>query len=419
MKHPPHASVRHGSGVVCFARILCHFWENLPRTYRESPFLTLDHHLLDSSCPPPSLSSSPRAPNDDNTQSYESLRSDEPLQSDKPLQSDESVQSDEPLSKKPRLCSKENVLPLPEIPIPMRSTHSFFRKSEGKNCRILLDEIWQLTFVVQDKEALNEIQQHKPLEDGIVVEGGESKKCEEVSSKARPIEKRCKASLPKRKTKSKYSGRVGGKAAMYRKTCFVHVPVLSATKPRTASHKRPNPASEVAPKLKVVNGVKQEKNREDVVGATCASANQPTAENPKIEAVHSVNEGTQHQNREDVVGAARASAETQQNEAVHSVRRDVLGVVEAACASANQPAAAKQNNQAVHSKETLTSAKKDPPSLTPKKYQEGNARKNTGPQGELPTPQITVISDQTLGPTIWLTLRHVDPNDTKSKLTLL
>ena len=103
----------------------------------------------------------------------------------------------------------------------MRSTHPFFGKSEGKKCRILLDEIQQLTFVVPDKEALvglnkelsrllNEMQQHKPLEDGIVVEGGESKKCEKVSSKASPIEKRCKASLPKRKTKSKYSGR-GGK----------------------------------------------------------------------------------------------------------------------------------------------------------------------------------------------------------------
>ena len=281
--------------------------------------------------------------------------------------------------------------------------------------------------MVQNKEALvglnkelsrllNEMQQHKPLEDGLVVEGGESKKCEKVSSKASPIEKRCKASLPKRKTKSKYSGRVGEKAAMCRMTCFVHVPVLSATKPRTASHKRTNPAiaSEVAPKVKVINGVKQEKNREDVVGATCASANQATAENPKIEAVHSVNERTQHQNREDVVGATCASADqpTAENpkiEAVHSVNEitqhqngeDVVG---AACSSANQPTAAKQNNQAVHSKETLMSARKDPPSLTPKKYQEGNGRKNTGPQGELPTPQITVISDDTLGPTIWLTL---------------
>ena len=83
----------------------------------------------------------------------------------------------------------------------MRSTHSFFRKSEGKKCRILLDEIRQLTFVVQDKEALvglnkelsrllNEMQQHKPLEDGLVVEEGESKKCEKVSSKVSPIEKR-------------------------------------------------------------------------------------------------------------------------------------------------------------------------------------------------------------------------------------
>lgn len=45
-------------------------------------------------------------------------------------------------------------------------------------------------------------------------------------------------------------------------------------------------------------------------------------------------------------------------------------------------------------------------------------RTYTGPQGELPTPQITLISDETLGPTIWLTLRHVDPDDAKSKLTL-
>ena len=90
-----------------WSRLLCkHFfaifkhlpewkWEKLPRTYRESPFLTLDHHLRDSSCPPLSLSSSPRAPNDDNTQSYE------------PLQSDESVQSDEPLSKKPDCIKKK------------------------------------------------------------------------------------------------------------------------------------------------------------------------------------------------------------------------------------------------------------------------------------------------------------------------
>ena len=96
--------------------------------------------------------------------------------------------------------------------------------------------------MVQDKEALvilnmelsrllNEMQQHNPLEDGLIVEGGESKKGEKVSSKASPIETRCKASLPKRKTKNKYSWRVGEKAAMYRKTCFVHVPVLSARKP--------------------------------------------------------------------------------------------------------------------------------------------------------------------------------------------
>lgn len=114
-----------------------------------------------------------------------------------------------------RKCSSSSRNPYPNEIHP-----SLFRKSEGKKCRLLLDKIRQLTFVVQDKEALvglnkelsrllNEMQQHKPLEDGLVVEGGGSKKCEEVSSKASPIEKRCKASFSKRKTKSKYSGRVG------------------------------------------------------------------------------------------------------------------------------------------------------------------------------------------------------------------
>ena len=177
-------------------------WEKLPWTYRELPFLTLDHRLLDSSCPPPSLSSSPRAPNDDNTQSYEPL------------------QSNEPLSKKTKTVFKRKCSSSSRNPYPNEIHPSLFRKSEGKKCRLLLDKIRQLTFVVQDKEALvglnkelsrllNEMQQQKPLEDGLVVEGGGSKKCEEVSSKASPIEKRCKASFPKRKTKSKYSGRVG------------------------------------------------------------------------------------------------------------------------------------------------------------------------------------------------------------------
>lgn len=114
-----------------------------------------------------------------------------------------------------RKCSSSSRNPYPNEIHP-----SLFRKSEGKKCRLLLDKIRQLTFVVQDKEALvglnkelsrllNEMQQHKPLEDGLVVEGGGSKKCEEVSSKASPIEKRCKASFSKRKTKSKYSGWVG------------------------------------------------------------------------------------------------------------------------------------------------------------------------------------------------------------------
>lgn len=100
-------------------------WEKLPQTYWESPFLTLDHHLLDLSCPPLSLSSSPRAPNDDNTQSYE------PLKSDEPLQSDESVQSYEPLSKKPRLfkrtCPSSSRNPYPN------EIHPFlFQKEQGE-----------------------------------------------------------------------------------------------------------------------------------------------------------------------------------------------------------------------------------------------------------------------------------------------
>ena len=105
-----------------------------------------------------------------------------------------------------------------------------------------------------------------------------------------------------------------------------------------------NQATAENPKIEAVHSANertQQHNREDVVAAVSASANQAMAENPKIEAVHSVNERTQHQNREDVVGAACAPPETQQNQAVHSVRKDVLGVVEAACASANQPTAAK------------------------------------------------------------------------------
>lgn len=113
--------------------------------------------------------------------------------------------------KKSWLCSKENVSLIPETAIPIRFTHHQ-KKSEGKKCRILLDEIRQLTFVVQDQQALanlykelsslrDEIQQFKTSEDGLVIEGGESspfmRKSIKMENKARSsIENRCKTSLP-------------------------------------------------------------------------------------------------------------------------------------------------------------------------------------------------------------------------------
>ena len=96
----------------------------------------------------------------------------------------DSPQLDETLPKKPWLCSKENVSPIPETAISIGSTHHQ-KKREGKKCCILLDEIRQLTFVVQDQQASanryrelsslrDEIQQFKTSEDGLVIEGGES-----------------------------------------------------------------------------------------------------------------------------------------------------------------------------------------------------------------------------------------------------
>ena len=99
--------------------LLCkHFpewkWDKLPWTYRESPFLTLDHRLLDSSCPPPSLSSSPRAPNDDNTQSYEPL------------------QSNEPLSKKNKDCIQKKMFFLFQKPLSQWDPPIPFQKERGE-----------------------------------------------------------------------------------------------------------------------------------------------------------------------------------------------------------------------------------------------------------------------------------------------
>lgn len=68
-------------------------WENLPEEYRESPFITLDSHLLNGTeCPTqPSSIASPEVTQD-------------------------SLQSDEPLSKR-RKCSSENDPTLPQAPI--------------------------------------------------------------------------------------------------------------------------------------------------------------------------------------------------------------------------------------------------------------------------------------------------------------
>ena len=152
-EHHPHANA-----------IFTHFpewnWEKLPPNYRNSSYLTLDYDLLNGSSPLPSPSSVLPEANGD------------------------SPQLDELLPEKPWLCSKENVSPIPETNIPIGSTHHQ-KKSEGKKCRILSDEIPQLTFVVQDQQALanlhrelsslrDEIQQFKTSEDGLVIEGRES-----------------------------------------------------------------------------------------------------------------------------------------------------------------------------------------------------------------------------------------------------
>ena len=275
-----------------FFAIFKHFpewnWEKLPQNYRNSPYLTLDYHLLNGSSPFPSPSSVLPEANSD------------------------SPQLDEPLPRKSWLCSKENVSPVPETAIPLRFTHHQ-KKSEGKKCRILLDEIRQLTFVVQDQEALanlyrelsslrDEIQQFKTSEDGLVIEGGESspfmRKSIKMENKARSsIENRCKTSLPKKKPKNRYTARVGVKAAMKRKTCFVHVPVTPTTEYRTAFYKETKPA--IFPEQTIGKEKEEEtSNEEDKVEAVNASKSDETTTTSK---------GSEHCEREtDVYGKQKA-----------------------------------------------------------------------------------------------------------------
>ena len=228
------------SRLLCkhFFAIFNHFpewnWEKLPQDYRESPFITLDYHLLNGSSPT------------------------QPSSTISPFPADDNLQLGEPLPKKPKQCSEESDSPPPQAPIPIKSKQ-LFKRNEGKKCRHLLDEIRQLTFLVQDQKVLaslhkelanllKDVQQYKPSEEGLVLEGGEStsstRKTDKVSSKAcSTIEKRCKAKLPKRSTKNKYTGRVGKKAAMNRKTCYVHVPVNATPQTQTANFSKVKMAS--------------------------------------------------------------------------------------------------------------------------------------------------------------------------------
>ena len=118
------------------------------------------------------------------------------------------------------------------------------------------------------------MQKYKSSEDGLVLEGGESnpytRKSEKKVNKARSsIEKRCKDPLPKRKPRNKYTGRVGKKAAINRKTCFVHLPVTSTTKHRTAFHKETKPA--IFP-LQTINEEKQKETSNEVDKVEAATA---------------------------------------------------------------------------------------------------------------------------------------------------
>lgn len=85
------------------------------------------------------------------------------------------------------------------------------------------------------------MQKYKSSEDG--ERNPYTRKSKKKVNKAHTsIEKQCKDPLPKQKPRNKYTGRVGKKAAINRKTCFVHVPVTSTTKYRTEFHKETKPA---------------------------------------------------------------------------------------------------------------------------------------------------------------------------------
>lgn len=82
---------------------------------------------------------------------------------------------------------------------------------------------------------LAKMQQCKPSEDGLVLEGGDSKSYTRTNQKTRSktltaVEKKCRAELPKRSTKTKHTGRVGKNAAINRKTYRVHVPICSTAR---------------------------------------------------------------------------------------------------------------------------------------------------------------------------------------------
>ena len=209
-----------------FFAIFQHFpqwnWDKLPLTYRESPFINLDFHLVNvgESSPhqssPDSIGSSPRETSVDD------------------------CHSDEPPTKKPKLSSEETDSPS-SATLPAKPTHS--RGREARKCRELLDELRQLTFLVHDFQALTglcnelkklhqDMQQHKPKEDGLVVEHEATKNYKRVKNKTTSkkqtiLEKRQKGTLPKQQPKNKYRGRVGKKASIHRKTHNVHVPVTS------------------------------------------------------------------------------------------------------------------------------------------------------------------------------------------------
>ena len=165
-------------------------WEKLPKGYRESPFITLDHHLL--------------------KERFSELSS--YISSD---QTENTLQSSEPHEKR-RKCSNGSDKTLPQEPIPIVSKqHS--KQNKAKKCRYLLDQLRDVTFKVQDTEALaslheclvsvlEKMDKFKPSDDGLTLEGGIKKSyTKNIQKKStniqKVIEKRCKAVLPLRKKK--------------------------------------------------------------------------------------------------------------------------------------------------------------------------------------------------------------------------